>query len=206
MISVGDRLKEVRESYNETHPEKTIKQKDMAKFAHVNTGTISRAESGKSQPSSDILIAYAEKFNVSTDYLLGMTSAKRPGNNVLGKIGLSDEAIKTYEFIKGISSDTQDYLSILNAFLSDREQTYNLLNNIIDFLSRKYNRENNLLSYGDASSYKVAHQNEQMLDALMLTSFLQQIQNVVEPKTKKSIQKHIDEKIMILDQENTKKL
>ena len=196
MNEIGKRLKEERETYNEKHSKEQIRQKDMATFAHVDPATISRVEKGKILPSPDILIAYSKQFQVSTDYLLGLSSARTPDNSSLGMIGLSDEAIETYRFIKGISADSLDYLSILNAFLSDQQQTYNLLSSILDYLSRKYNCENNVISSADSS---MTYQNEQMLDALMFTRFLQQIESVVEPRTKKSIKIHIEEKIMLLN-------
>ena len=48
-----------------------LSQEDFAEFFHQSGSTISSYETGRNQPSFDMLIQYADYFNVTTDYLLG---------------------------------------------------------------------------------------------------------------------------------------
>ena len=65
-------------------------------------------ENGHRQPSQEILVAIATYFNVSVDYLLGLTDVRGPGPLVLRDAGigadLPEEAkkqLETYaEFLK----------------------------------------------------------------------------------------------------------
>ena len=67
----GEKLKELRKTKNLT-------QTDIAKMFNVTDATVSTWEVGKAQPSFDILIELAKYFNVSTDYLLGITDSDKP--------------------------------------------------------------------------------------------------------------------------------
>ena len=60
------RLKELREN-------KGISQKQLAQELGYTQVCISRWESGNRQPEIDDIIAVALFFNVTTDYLLGLT-------------------------------------------------------------------------------------------------------------------------------------
>lgn len=68
MAQLGDILAELREDSGFT-------QKDLSELLHVSVSSISAYESGKRLPSIDVLIAYARQFNVSTDYILGLTNS-----------------------------------------------------------------------------------------------------------------------------------
>lgn len=63
MISFADRLKELRKNKNVT-------QVEVARQCNMTERNYQRLESG-SKPNSDNLIALADYFDVSTDYLLG---------------------------------------------------------------------------------------------------------------------------------------
>lgn len=63
---LGNRIRELREQYD-------INQQDLAKFLKVAKSTLSQYETGSRIPNDDIKKAIAEKFNVSVDYLLGLT-------------------------------------------------------------------------------------------------------------------------------------
>ena len=55
-----------------------LTQSELAKEFNVNQITISQYERGTRQISLDMLINYAKKFNVSTDYILGLTKNPTP--------------------------------------------------------------------------------------------------------------------------------
>lgn len=62
----GQRLKEVRS-------EKKITQIALAEKLNVDKSTIAKYETDKIEPSISMLIELAKFFDVSTDYLLGLT-------------------------------------------------------------------------------------------------------------------------------------
>ena len=66
MPSFPDRLKELRKSKNVT-------QKSVADYIGVGERLYQNYEYGKHKPNYDYIIKLAEYFNVSTDYLLGLT-------------------------------------------------------------------------------------------------------------------------------------
>ena len=73
-VSVMDfktRLYELRESAN-------MKQIDLAARVSLKSAAISKYEKGISQPSIGTMIRFAEIFNVSIDYLLGVSSIPNP--------------------------------------------------------------------------------------------------------------------------------
>ena len=66
---VGLRVKLLREK-------KDLSQAKMAKELGISQPVVAKYEQGIIYPSYPILIAYADYFNVSTDYLLGRTDNK----------------------------------------------------------------------------------------------------------------------------------
>lgn len=73
---IGNRLKQLRIEYG-------ILQKDLAEQLQLSQQTISLYESSKRQPDYDTLRTIAEFFNVSTDYILGVTSIKETVNSIV---------------------------------------------------------------------------------------------------------------------------
>ncbi len=69
---MGDdmRLKDLREDAD-------IKQKDLAEFLHIKQNTYSQYENGQRQLPIDILIQLAKFYQVSTDYILGLSNKKQ---------------------------------------------------------------------------------------------------------------------------------
>ena len=65
------RLYELRENAD-------LKQTELAKKVSLKSSAISKYEKGLTQPSMGMLIKFAEIFNVSIDYLLGLSSIKNP--------------------------------------------------------------------------------------------------------------------------------
>ncbi len=65
------KLKELRE-------EADVKQSTLASYLHIKQNTYSQYENGQRQLPIDILIKLAEFYNVSTDYILELTSEKTP--------------------------------------------------------------------------------------------------------------------------------
>lgn len=71
MANIADRIKELRLSKNMT-------QTDFGNAFGIVKSTISLYESGKSTPNDQIKTKICEFFDVSMDYLLGLTNEKKP--------------------------------------------------------------------------------------------------------------------------------
>ncbi|MBQ7118592.1 MAG: helix-turn-helix transcriptional regulator [Oscillospiraceae bacterium] len=65
------RLKDLREDSD-------IKQRDIAEYLHIRQNTYSQYENEQRQLPIDVLISLAKFYNVSTDYILGLTNIKKP--------------------------------------------------------------------------------------------------------------------------------
>lgn len=63
---VGERLAEVRRNYGEN-------QSELATYLHVSLSTIRSWEQDKSAPSHEALVAICKRYQVSADYLLGLS-------------------------------------------------------------------------------------------------------------------------------------
>lgn len=61
---IGERIRELR-------LEKDLLQRELAAKIHVAANTLCQFESGKANPSYEVLLSLADFFEVSTDYLLG---------------------------------------------------------------------------------------------------------------------------------------
>ena len=61
-----NRIRDLREDAD-------LKQSELAAATGISQMTLSNYESGKSNPDSYAIIKLAEFFNVTTDYLLGVT-------------------------------------------------------------------------------------------------------------------------------------
>lgn len=85
---IGNRLKQLRIEYG-------ILQKDLAEQLQLSQQTISLYESSKRQPDYDTLRTIAEFFNVSTDYILGVTNIKETVNSIVDP---SDEYVVEGKF------------------------------------------------------------------------------------------------------------
>ena len=65
-ILIGEKIKELRTN-------RKLTQSDLGRILGVTTSAVSSYEIAERQPSYDILIKLSSFFNVSTDYLLGLS-------------------------------------------------------------------------------------------------------------------------------------
>lgn len=75
MVTAGDRIRRLR-------LEREMKQEDLAGCIQSSRFNISNYENGRPLPN-DVLIAYARYFDVSTDWILGLTQDRKPGGSDL---------------------------------------------------------------------------------------------------------------------------
>ena len=88
---IGGKLKELRVSNR-------LSQNDIAKELNITQAAVAQYESGRSAPSSEILLWYADKFDVSLDYIYGRQDSK----NIDAKDAMFEEGTIENEKLKEI--------------------------------------------------------------------------------------------------------
>lgn len=66
MSQLGDVLTELRK-------DKGMTQKQLAERFNISGATVSSYETGAHQPTIEVLVQYSKTFDVTTDYLLGLS-------------------------------------------------------------------------------------------------------------------------------------
>lgn len=84
---MSEKIRQLRRNFN-------LSQVDLAAKLGVTKQCVSNWENDNILPSIDMLVKLAKFFNVSTDYLLGLSSS-----NVIDVSGLSDTEIAHIKFI-----------------------------------------------------------------------------------------------------------
>ena len=88
---IGERLKQLRIKNG-------LKQQELANMFGLSSGTISFYESEQRKPDIDFIVAVAKYFDVSTDYLLGLTNATDKENIDISTVtGLNDFSLTILE-------------------------------------------------------------------------------------------------------------
>ncbi len=107
-----------------------ITQKELAKRIGISAPQLSRIVSGETKTvNSDILIAVANEFKVSTDYILGLSNISVRKSYDISEIGLSENAVR------GIVTKSFSYLiSLIRIYFQDTVKLgIAVRNQIIDF-------------------------------------------------------------------------
>lgn len=69
-MQFNERIRALREDND-------IKQKDIAKLLNMNQRKVSRLETKATEPTPEEIIRYCKLFDVSADYILGLSDKKR---------------------------------------------------------------------------------------------------------------------------------
>ena len=86
--TIGERMKDLRTA-------RGITIKELSEKAGLDYSTLSRIENGKIQKvADDVVLMLAKFFNVSTDFLLGLTNIPDKKNYTAEELGLSANALK----------------------------------------------------------------------------------------------------------------
>lgn len=75
MDSLGIRIRELRN-------EKDVSQTTLGKYLGVGKTTVSNYETGYSTPDNETLAKLSSFFNVTTDYLLGISDSRNPKDDI----------------------------------------------------------------------------------------------------------------------------
>lgn len=91
----GDKIKNLRTDAD-------LKQKEVAEIIKVSRSSISSYEQNKNQPDLHAVIELAKLFNVSTDYLLGLSEYKTSWVDETECISTNSDNVKIVELLNDI--------------------------------------------------------------------------------------------------------
>ncbi|EEG28529.1 DNA-binding helix-turn-helix protein [[Clostridium] methylpentosum DSM 5476] len=91
----GDKIKNLRTDAD-------LKQKEVAEILKVSRSSISSYEQNKNQPDLHAVIELAKLFNVSTDYLLGLSEYKTSWVDETECISTNSDNVKIVELLNDI--------------------------------------------------------------------------------------------------------
>ncbi|EOE7205037.1 helix-turn-helix domain-containing protein [Clostridioides difficile] len=122
-MSVSQRIKYLRENMN-------MSQKELSEKANINTSVMNRIESGERAIRDDELVVFAKIFDVSTDYILGLSDTE--------KLNIDE----SYEFIDSLNSP-DDIKELIKVILSLDEETRDKMLKIAKVFVTEKNIEHN---------------------------------------------------------------
>ncbi|MCC0633701.1 helix-turn-helix domain-containing protein [Clostridioides sp. ZZV15-6388] len=122
-MDASQRIKYLRENMS-------MSQKELSEKANINTSVMNRIESGERAIRDDELIIFAKIFDVSTDYILGLSDTE--------KLNIDE----SYEFIDSLNS-TDDIKELIKVVLSLDEETRDKMLKIAKVFVTEKNIEHN---------------------------------------------------------------
>lgn len=109
-MDFGKRLKHLRTT-------RGLSQESMAKILNIHRATISRYENNQREPDVNTIAKIADYFEVSTDWLLGVTDIQVP----VKKLYINSANLKSiYEIYSRLPSVDQAVIIEFMAFLDDK--------------------------------------------------------------------------------------
>lgn len=90
----------------ELRKENGLNQVGLGLKLNISQKMISAYENGTHQPSIDTLVQLAELFNVSVDYIVGISNIKTPAEK-FSKDGLTPNEIELLDVFKKLDNNTQ---------------------------------------------------------------------------------------------------
>jgi len=117
--------------------EAQITQQELAKLLNISKQTVSNYESGSREPSIDILISISTYFNVSVDYLIGVSETKNHGlTSVNSKLEQLNAVMEKYSNVKDTERNVIELLStLLDLILRHTPDKDRLLHHYIEVLN-----------------------------------------------------------------------
>ena len=100
---------------------KGLSQMALAKILGISQQTIGSWETGRTSPDLETLVKIAKFFNVSTDYLLGLTDIeqKKEPDNIMPGISLKNNI--------ELSADEEELIKKYRQLPADRQETVKLI-------------------------------------------------------------------------------
>lgn len=137
-IKFGDNLFNTRKS-------KKVSQNQIAELCNVSRQSVSDWETGKSQPDFVNLVKIAQHFNVSTDFLLGLTdvsSTNKATKELCSTLGLSETAIDILSEDENspLAIEITEMLEVISEDDKREESTTNLIHNVTEDIRLTINK------------------------------------------------------------------
>jgi len=139
-LELKDRLKELRR-------EKGVSVNELAEMLGRAESTFRTWEIGKSNPDVDALLALADYFNCTVDYLLGKSSMKIPEPDIqmiCNYTGLSEKAVEVLRDSPDYNGRLRDVVNLL----LENETPPPAQEEIIDGEKYRYDEESYKIVYG----------------------------------------------------------
>ena len=141
------RLKELR-------AKKNMSLRDLASVLNISYSSLGKYERGEQQPSYETLIKIANYFNVTTDYLVGITNAKLPDfRKISDDLNLSDDSIAKLKKLPLVidRNNGMSLADILNEIII-HPKFEKLLKSMLLYVSRDQNEWYKLQNYLNKNS------------------------------------------------------
>jgi len=97
-MTLGTRLKQLRE-------ERNITRKELSNLMNITYSSLSKYETNERFPEKELLVRLADYFDVSLDYLLGRSNARKtnePLNSAFHSISTEGLEEKDIEMVKAM--------------------------------------------------------------------------------------------------------
>ncbi len=111
----------IANSLKELRAEEKKKQSEIAKILNISSSTYSNYERGANIPDFTVLIKVAEHYNVSVEYILGLTRIRTMGSGLIetknGKISVKD--------ISSLNDENREVIRIMVEALKMKEKFEN---------------------------------------------------------------------------------
>ncbi len=155
----GERLLNLREERGET-------QDQLAKAVGITRQSLSRYETNERTPNIELIYNIAKHYEVSADYLLGLSDVKSLDNRVQAACevtGLSEYAIKKFQVFKNDTSNTKkkkllcSQLKMADYLISDIE-FWLFCYSLSCTLNQKKLSEESILSINQRKEYHISEE------------------------------------------------
>lgn len=138
IIVFSKRLKQLR-------TERQVSQNELAMAISVSNRTISMYEQGNSEPNTDVLIKIAKYFNVSADYLIGLTEVKTTNADIAfisNYLGLSERCISELHIYNQLAQKgdarMREKINTLNMFFNPSCELLERITEYLNFSATHY--------------------------------------------------------------------
>lgn len=191
-MTIGETIKDLRKTNHLT-------QTDLANALGYDQAEISRIE-GKNEVSSSFLLSAAKFFNVSTDYLLGLTEVKSQDINtraICEEIGFTEKSVEILRHVKKltespiipISQNCSETLAFLNKLCSEEfgfklQEIGKIKTNLFSYLTFSYKQYDDIVNSTNSNdisqSFYIAEENAKsvFLSLFELSKLFEKMQNI----------------------------
>ena len=128
---------QLRENYNDTHSD-FLSQSKLGEVLGVTKSMVSKIENGQVRPSNEIIDAYSKFFEVTPEYLTGITISEELKNSTAyTALGLSDKTVETLRLMVDYPTNPINLIALLNAILGNGELTLGFLQSVFSLIETK---------------------------------------------------------------------